>query len=334
MRQVSSRIIAFAALAALAALVGCGGFKVKKTVYEDRIGWPPEDPRVRLVSVIDLERGPRRGRPGPLAGMGSLTGALEFRRPYAAAWADDDLLVTDPDTGRVARVGSNGKIEFSPDHLFTLPVGIAACTAGIVVSDAEDGAVSILDTDLKRIGFLAVDLARPTGVACEGDEIYVVETGKHRVLIYGSGGAPRTFGSRGQEPGRFNYPTSVAIQRRHPSRHLIVGDSMNFRVQVVDPSDGSYRRKFGRLGDAPGEMPRIKGVAVDPGNRVWVSDAHLDRISLYDPDGALLISVGRSGSAPGEFSFPAGLAAHPDGRVAVIDSYNRRIQILRVDETR
>ena len=71
-------------------------------------------------------------------------------------------------------------------------------------------------------------------------------------------------------------------------------------------------------------MPRI----VDSEGRIWVTDGHLDRVSLYDEDGNLLISIGGTGSSPGEFSFPTGIAVHPDGRVAIVDSLNRRLQIF------
>ena len=77
-------------------------------------------------------------------------------------------------------------------------------------------------------------------------------------------------------------------------------------------------------------MPRLKSVAVDAQGHLWVSDAHLDRVSLYDDRGALLISIGGRGDEPGRFSFPAGIAAHADGRVAVVDSLNRRVQLFRV----
>ena len=109
---------------------------------------------------------------------------------------------------------------------------------------------------------------------------------------------------------------------------------MNFRIQRLDATTGRYIDDFGILGDAAGEMPRIKGVAVDAAGHVWVSDAHLDQISLYDNEGALLLSIGNQGTQHGQFAFPAGVAAHPDGRVAIVDSLNRRLQIMRGVERR
>jgi sugar lactone lactonase YvrE len=111
---------------------------------------------------------------------------------------------------------------------------------------------------------------------------------------------------------------------------LLVGDTLNFRVQRIDLETGAAEGVFGQLGDAPGEMPRIKGLAVDAAGQLWVSDAHTDRVSLYTADGRLLLTLGGRGVDPGRFSFPAGIAAHPDGRVAVADSFNRRIQVFRI----
>jgi sugar lactone lactonase YvrE len=109
---------------------------------------------------------------------------------------------------------------------------------------------------------------------------------------------------------------------------LWVGDVLNFRLQRLHAGSGRPLGVFGQLGDAGGEMPRIKGVAVDTTGYIWVSDAHLDQVALYNDDGDFLMNLGGRGESPGEFAFPAGIAAHPDGRVAVADSLNRRIQIF------
>jgi DNA-binding beta-propeller fold protein YncE len=315
-------------------VVSCGGLTVQRTGYEDRIGWPPENPRVRLVSVIELGGETARRRPVLLSDSSSVDRAPSFQRPYAVTWLEDDLLVADPGTGRVARIGVGGKVFFSKPNLFTRPMGIASCPGGIFVTDAQTGIVSALDEDLDQVSTLVEGLLRPTGVACWGDEVLVVETGRHRVLAFRSDGETRILGGRGSQPGQFNYPTTIAVDGSSSADEVLVGDAMNFRVQALGANDGSFLRQFGRLGDAPGEMPRIKGVVIEGGSRVWVSDAHLDRISLYDLRGKLLLAVGGRGTEPGEFSFPAGMAVHPDGRVAVIDSYNRRIQILRVDDSK
>jgi DNA-binding beta-propeller fold protein YncE len=146
------------------------------------------------------------------------------------------------------------------------------------------------------------------------------------VVVLEPDGSRHFIGYRGNGDGAFNFPTTLAAA----NGWLWVGDTLNFRIQRLDPNSGVVLGTFGRLGDHAGEMPRIKGIAIDSAGHPWVSDAHLDRVSVYSTEGELLISIGSGGSAPGQFSFPAGVAAHPSGRVAVVDMLNRRVQIFRV----
>jgi DNA-binding beta-propeller fold protein YncE len=249
-----------------------------------------------------------------------------FRRPYGIAWEGDALLLADPDGGMIARVLPGGRVTLSPRALFRLPIGVASCEAGVVVTDSERGGVALLDRKLRLVRWLARDLARPTGVSCAAGTIFVSETAAHRVVVIEADGAIRHLGRRGEGPGEFNYPTSLVFH----DGALLVADTLNFRIQRLDPASGRHLGAFGRLGDAPGEMPRLKGIAVDRARHVWVADAHLDHLAVYDLDGNFLVALGGRGSAPGEFSFPAGVAARGDGRIAVADSLNRRLQIFEL----
>lgn len=298
------------------AVWACGGVRVQDQKLPAGLAWPPGDERVRLERLVAARR------------SGSLLGAKQaplFEAPYAVAWQGDDLLVTDTAAHRVSRIAADGRLSVSPDDVAELPMGIAVCAAGIVVTDAVGGRVALLGSDLKRRRFIAEGLDRPTGVACSGDTVWVVETGAHRLLAIEPAGR-RTFGARGGDEGHFNYPTSIAVS----GETVFVGDTLNFRVQRLDALTGASLGAFGGLGDAAGDMPRLKGVAVDAFGNLWVADAHLDRVSLYAASGELLMSLGRTGSEPGEFSFPAGIATHHDGKVAVVDSLNRRVQVFRV----
>lgn len=313
-------------LALSLAPVGCAGYRAVERSGPEELAWPAQDPRIRLQSVIDLGEGLESGPRRLLNRIADRAAPVPFERPYALAWDDEHLLVADPGAGRVASIAPGGRVALSAEGLFRQPIGIAACRSGIVVTDAAAGTVTLLDRELRLERRLVTGMSRPTGVVCAGDRLFVVETAAHRVRVMESDGDWRTVGDRGEMPGDFNYPTSIAVD----GATLLVGDTLNFRIQRLDPESGDPIGAFGRLGDSPGEMPRIKGVAVDRLGHVWVSDAHLDRVSVYDPDGRLLISIGRRGEAAGEFSFPAGIAAHPDGRIAVADSLNRRVQVFRV----
>ncbi len=326
-RSLSATINGLTVLCIAACLAaGCTAYRAPEQTHRSGPAWPPEEPRVRLHSTIDLRGSLERGILKALHRLGDEPSRAGFRRPYAVAWAGEDLIVADPDARRVARIGHQGRITFAPDSLFAMPVGVASCPEGIVVTDSLSGRAGLLDEGMHLHRWLAEDLQRPTGVACDENGVYIVETGLHRVVKLGSNGERVVYGGRGDGTGRFNFPTSIALH----DEEILVGDALNFRIQRFDAGSGEYLGEFGHLGDAPGEMPRIKGVAVDPEGHVWVTDGHLDSVSLYDMDGNLLISIGETGSFPGEFSFPAGIALHSDGRVVVADSLNRRLQILKL----
>lgn len=245
-----------------------------------------------------------------------------LRRPYGVAWDGDDLLIADPDADRVFRASANGSLRVSP--VLEGPIGIAVCGGEIIVTESRRGRVLALRRDLRIARVLAENLVRPTGVACDAGVVYIVETGMHRVVAVDAAGTLRSIGTRGGGAGEFNFPAALAVDEGV----AYVGDTLNFRVQRV-ALEGGEAVMFGALGDGAGDTPRVKGIAVDAVG-VWVSDAHLDHVSLFDGAGRLLAAIGQRGAQPGEFSFPAGLAVSGHGRLAVADSLNTRIQIFRI----
>ena len=304
----------------LAASAACASHAVRTTLPAG-LEWPPGEPRIAVAKVIET----RRAGMAFLSWIAGEKNAPLFERPYGLAWQGDDLVVTDPAARRFVRVAASGKVTLSaPDPDFA-PLMVASCVDGLVASDSESGRVARFDSELRRVAWLAQGLDRPTGVACDARAVWVVETGAHRLVALGRDGSRRVIGGRGTGDGQFNFPVALA----RLGEAVLVGDTLNFRIQRLDGA-GASLGAFGRLGDAAGDTPRLKGIAVDAAGHVWASDAHLDQVSVYTAQGQLLLSLGRSGSAPGEFSFPAGVAAHPDGRVAVADALNRRVQVFRL----
>jgi DNA-binding beta-propeller fold protein YncE len=324
--ETAIRAAAIAGTLAVTA-AGCAGGRALERKEPAGLAWPADEPRVRLESVIELPgSATRKGNRWMrlLAEQPEFTMGLQ--RLFGVAWDRDDLIVADAGSGRVARIASGGKITLGGRDVFEQPIGVAVCDREIVVTDSRAGRVVVLDRRLHPVRVLADDLARPTGVACNGEEVFVVETGGHRVQAFRGDGSRRTIGRRGAGPGEFNFPSALAIE----GGTLLLGDTLNFRVQRIDAETGQFLGAFGALGDSAGETPRIKGIAVDPRGHVWVSDGYLDQLALYDGEGAFLVAIGRNGNASAEFSFPSGIAANPDGRVVVADSLNRRLQVFRV----
>ncbi len=115
-------------------------------------------------------------------------------------------------------------------------------------------------------------------------------------------------------------PTGLAFG---PDGLLYVAESLAHRVSVID-AEGKSKRTLGadRLVD-----PRDVALCAD--GRVVVSDAGLDAIVIFAPDGKVSVIGGRGGK-PGEFMAPEGIDVAGDW-IAVADGRNDRVQVMKLD---
>ena len=72
----------------------------------------------------------------------------------------------------------------------------------------------------------------------------------------------------------------------------------------------------------------IADVALDADGNVYLLDAQLNEVKIFDADGNFLRSIGREGEGPGEFRRAGSLLLEPDGRVAVIQTVPARVVLL------
>jgi DNA-binding beta-propeller fold protein YncE len=173
-------------------------------------------------------------------------------------------------------------------------------------------------------------LQRPTGLAWSPRKkwLYVVDTGASRIHAFTAQGTHvLSFGGRGDEEGRFNFPTHIF---RSPGGQLYVTDALNFRVVVLD-EDGKLLGSFGHHGDGSGDLARPRGLAVDDDGVVYVVDALFDNVQLFNREGEFLLTLGRRGAEQGEFWLPSGVFIG-GGELYVCDTYNRRVQVFRITE--
>jgi DNA-binding beta-propeller fold protein YncE len=203
----------------------------------------------------------------------------------------DDLLITDSSLDRVVRIAGDQVLNFAD----------------------------------------SVTLVQPTGIACNrttGD-IWVVETGAHQISRFNSEGQLLgRIGGRGTEPGLFNFPTFIWIDKEG---RIYIVDSMNYRIQILD-HEGAFLGTFGESGDATGFMARPKGIATDSQGHIYVADALFHAVQIFDRDGSFLYSFGSQGQGTGEFWMPAGLFIDEQDRIYVADSYNARVQIFQLEK--
>ena len=166
----------------------------------------------------------------------------QFNDPWGVAVspADGDIYVSDWDKNRVyiykpngRYVGSIGKEGFIK---FKFPAGIAFDNQGrLLVADRGNHCIWCLTADGTQVmgkigsGFLCF----PYGVSTTSNgSIVVTESGKDRISIFSaSGELIRCFGKSGSEPGMFDHPRHVCINRKG---HVIVADEMNQRLQIFE----------------------------------------------------------------------------------------------------
>jgi DNA-binding beta-propeller fold protein YncE len=215
------------------------------------------------------------------------------------------------------------------------PVGVAFDDAlKLYVSDSA-GKVFAFDPEgaflltLQRAG--AEPLRRPTGLAYSPRRklLYVVDTLANRVHAFnGMGECVFSFGERGEETNRFNFPSGIFWA---PPGELYITNTLAFRIEIFD-EDGKPLGAFGRHGDGSGDLAMPKGIAVDKDGAVYVVDGLFDNVQLFDRKGDFLLTLGRRGVDLGEFWLPSGAFINGHGELYVCDTYNRRIQVFRITE--
>ena len=87
-----------------------------------------------------------------------------------------------------------------------------------------------------------------------------------------------------------------------------------------------YLGQFSQTGDGDGELTWPTSIAIDSDQRVYVSDDWLNRISIFDKDGAFLDKWGVAGSGDGELNGPSGIRFDKEDNLYVVDNRNNRVQ--------
>lgn len=204
------------------------------------------------------------------------------------------------------------------------------------------------DFDLgKPTGLTVAPAARADGSLVEA--LYVADTHYHRVMVYAipesMPDAPKEiepevlaeFGSFGEEPGQFIYPTDVAVLMSDDGacieRIYVSEYGGNDRISVFD-AEHRFLFAIGHPGEgqdpAAAEFARPQSIAIDTHRReLLVTDACNHRLGRFTLDGELLGWIGAPTPAPDaavRFDFPYGLVLLADSTVLVTEFGGSRVQ--------
>jgi len=165
---------------------------------------------------------------------------------------------------------------------------------------------------------------KPTGMAFDASgRLWVADTHYSRVLVFDRDGRELfRFGSRGEGPGQFIFPTCIAWDR---AGNIYVGEyGGNDRINKFSPEQ-EWLAEFGGRAAGEASLERPTQIKCDPRGFLWVSDGCHHRVCKFGLDGKLLGSFGRPGNAPGELSYAYDLELSGRGGVIVTEHGNNRI---------
>jgi DNA-binding beta-propeller fold protein YncE len=156
-------------------------------------------------------------------------------------------------------------------------------------------------------------LVQPVGIAASRDgRIYVADPGIRGVHVLRPAEKKYDLWT-GTDEGAFVSPVGCAVDA---DGNVYVADSDMGAVVVLD-SDGDAERKI------TGGLSRPTGVQVS-GDTVFVADAGVHKIFMFDREGKPLGSFGGRGAGASEFNYPVQLAVRDS--IFVVDALNYRVQ--------
>jgi DNA-binding beta-propeller fold protein YncE len=162
------------------------------------------------------------------------------------------------------------------------------------------------------------------GIAVTASYVYVADSGNNRVERFNlEGGEAMTWGSKGSEPGQFNYPRGIAAN----GSEVLVADDDNHRIEMFNP-EGAYVASAGTQGTGPGQFGFPYGIALDAAGNVYVADDLNHRVVKLSPQLAFLGAWGGFGTKLGQLAFPRAIAANSAGENYVANTANGRIEVF------
>lgn len=211
--------------------------------------------------------------------------------------------------------------------IFVQPQSIATADGNrVYVTDAGLRKVHVIDLARKQSSFLLgfdgndFAFAHPAGIAVAGEDVYVVDSLRHKIYLFTGGKVRHEFGEANLER-----PTGIAVDAARDRIYVV--DTGASRLVVFD-TRRNFVTTIGQRGSSPGTFNFPLDVDVDADGNLYVLDTLNARVQALSPQGEFLHAFGERGTAAGSFQIPKALAVSPFGHVYVTDSLANRFVIF------
>ena len=211
------------------------------------------------------------------------------------------------------------------------PYGVAVDSKGrVYVTDTIKAVVFVFDLEHKTLEFRGnnapANLELPVGLAVdEKDRLFVSDSKTHQITCFAPDGTfESAFGAADlKRPGGLAVDDSL--------HRLYVVDGGGKRIAVFDLDSLKLLRYMGQVksgGDITAGLDYPNSIAIDPDGLIYVTDAIMARVVVYDTEGNFVRAFGKRGDGAGMFGRPKGIAIDADGHVYVADALLNSMQIF------
>jgi DNA-binding beta-propeller fold protein YncE len=219
-------------------------------------------------------------------------GAGEMQYPYGIAGdRNGNIYVSELRLGRVQVYDGDGTFlrEFAPDARqdgrITSPGDMVIMDNTLYLTEITQNHVLLfnLETEelVKTVGMRG-DLLAPNGIAVDqSGYMYVVDTGRQRVVVYNPDGNPvRVINGTPTGHGTGSVlinPRGIGVDR---AGNIYVVSNLSHTIYVFD-QEGKQTHQFGGQGDGNTEFMFPNGLYVDPAGRILITDTTINRVAVY-----------------------------------------------------
>lgn len=169
-----------------------------------------------------------------------------------------------------------------------------------------------------------IELVKPVEVRADAaqDKFYVADIGAAAIFVFDLRQYElRQLSMQGSNLPAAIKPIGLALDREN---NLYALEPRLNQILVFDPIE-----KFVRSIQLEQLCKRPLALAIDRHrNRLYVSDAQLNKVFALDLNGTLLFTIGGQGDSKGEFNLPIGVTVNSKGEIIVAEAFNARVQVF------